>query len=889
MWELRKRFPLGRLSMRSSTIFATVVLVASLALTLLTGSTALAADATWQGSAISYGSNQYVKADPKAMPGLPSSIGSSPAIYVYTEPATSSPSTPTKKAHLIYFATGTDPTTATSATYVTFDFTPPDTYANGSPATPISIDIQAGTSKGTTSCALDGIGWIVCPVSNFLASAMDWMFEILSNFLTVRPVQTSQDNALFRMWSVMRNFANLVFVIVFLIVIYSQVTNVGLSNYGIKRILPRLVLVAIMVNISYWVYAIGIDISNISGHSIQQLFINLRNTVVGGEGNSWEVSSWQSVTSFILSGGTAAVLTGIGVNILLGSAISGAVYMLIPILVIVLTSVLVALLVMALRQALITILIIISALTFVAYLLPNTEKYGQKANGLFMTMLAMFPILSLIFGGSQLAGAAIIQNANSINLLLLGMAVQVAPVIVTPLLVRFSGALLTRVAGMVNNPNKGLIDRTRNWARERADEQKARVLGNPAAAGWRGATARRTQNIDAKRRKREGWKKANEGFADARWANDHQSHQIHEAMERANMQKETGEAVAQAAVNRMKTTQGHEMQIGDVNLRVAKLDADVTKAQGDVQFENLRAGFSAHNPMPTDRRLGQIAMHAQRLTQDSMVTSQQLHNAQHVQQQDFANALQASASLRQVAGGIAEDGATAAFASAVTATRKAWGERTNNSEQLLNHFNPSGLQRQKLAMGAEDITITDTVTGQPIYTFSKNDVHAREAAIEMQMAGGGTLKEIEQIVMNSGGSLGEYKTTIKAGIVSNKLADKAAYLGGKTIDKVSQGKITSEVDLDMAVADTIGKGKIRAEQLATMDLDAVIRIFKVATSGSVAGVDENDLAKYPERLAALGANAQKALKNPSLSGKVADNVREQLEKMVATWPPPPES
>lgn len=886
MWELRKRFPLGRLSMRTNIIFATMVIVASFVLTLLTGSTALAADATWQGSSISYGSNQFIKADPKAMPGLPSSISSSPAVYIYTEPATSSPSTPTKKAHLIYFASGTDPTTATSATYVTFDFTPPDTYANGSSATAISIDAQAATSKGVTSCALEGIGWIVCPVSNFLASAMDWMFEILSNFLTVRPVQTSQDNALFRMWSVMRNFANVVFVIVFLIVIYSQVTNIGLSNYGIKRILPRLVLVAIMVNISYWVYAIGIDLSNISGHSIQQLFINLRNTVVGGEGNSWEISSWQSVTSFILSGGTAAVLTGIGVNMLLGSAISGAVYMLIPILVIVLTSVLVALLVMALRQALITILVIISALTFVAYLLPNTEKYGQKANGLFLTMLTMFPVLSLIFGGAQLAGTAIIQNANSINLILLGMAVQVAPVIVTPLLVRFSGTLLTRVAGMVNNPNKGLIDRTRNWARERADEQKARVLGNPAAAGWRGATARRTQNIDAKRRKREGWKKANESFADARWANDHQSHQIHEAMERASMQKETGEAIGQAAVNRLKTTNGSRIQIDDVNLRIAKIDADMTKTGADVQFENMRAKESALNQTPS--HLASQARYARQQALGSAVLAQQLGNAQHVQQQNLADAFQADPAMREAAGGIAPDGAKAAFASAISATRKAWGERTDNSEQLLKHFNPSGELRQKLAMGVDDISIKDAA-GKVIYTFNKGDVHAREAAIEMQLGGAGSFKDIEQIVMSSGGELDQYKTTIKDAVAKNKLAEKAAYLGGKNIDKIGQGLIKNEGDLNKAVANTIGAGKIRAEQLATMDLDAVIRIFKVATSGNLVGVDEKDLAKYPERLAALGANAQKALKNPSLSGRVADNVREELEKMVAAWPPPPDS
>lgn len=884
MWELKKRFSFGRLSKRNSITFATLTIVVSFVLSLLVSPTTLAADATWQGNAISYGSKQYIKVDPATTPGLPSAVSGASAVYMYVEPPISGPSTPTQKAHLIYFATGTDPTAATSANHVVYDYTPPSTYVNGSSASTISIDPQASaTSKGTTSCALEGIGWIVCPVSNFLAGAMDWMFEILSSFLAVRPVQTTQDNALFRMWSVMRNFANVAFLIAFLIIIYSQVTSIGISNYGIKRLLPRLILVAILVNTSYWIYAVGVDLSNISGHSVQQLFINLRNTVVGSEGNSWDVTSWQSVTGFILSGGTATVLAGIGVHMLLGSTISGAVYMLVPILVIVLTSVLVALLVMALRQALITILIIVSPLIFVAYLLPNTEKFGQKGNSLFGTMLLMFPILSFIFGGSQVAGAAIIQNANSINIILLGMAVQVAPVIVTPLLIKFSGALLTRVAGMVNNPNRGLIDRTRNWAKERAAEQKSRVLANPARPGWRGATTRRAQNIDAKRRDREGWKKANDAFSDARWANDNRSHRIHEALERADMQKDTGEAIAKAHVERLKTTNGSRLQAADVNLRIAKIDADTAESRANVQFENMRSKESDLNQIPAGLR--SHARYAREQTLGAAVVAQQLSNAQHMQQQEFADALQANATLRQAAGGIAPDGAKAAFASAIAATRKAWGDRTDNSEQLLKHFNPGGADRHALAMGAKDIVIKDDA-GKVLYTFSKDDVHAREAAIEMQMAGAGTVKEVDEIIMKSGSDLSQYKTTIKDAIVKNKLAEKAVYWGGKTIDDISQGKIKDEAGLNRAVTRTIASGKIKPEHLASMDLEAVKRVFEVAkTGGDSSELSTEDKAMLPESIRQLGASAKAALTNPSLKGKVAPNVRAQLDKMVALWPP----
>ena len=73
---------------------------------------------------------------------------------------------------------------------------------------------------------------------------------------------------------------------------------------------------------------------------------------------------------------------------------------------------LLVLLIMAARQALIVILIIISPLAFVCYLLPGTEKWFKKWRDLFFTMLVFFPAFAVIFGGAQLAGIIIIQNAT---------------------------------------------------------------------------------------------------------------------------------------------------------------------------------------------------------------------------------------------------------------------------------------------------------------------------------------------------------------------------------------------------------------------------------------------------------------------------------------------
>src|SRR5680860_295958 len=102
-----------------------------------------------------------------------------------------------------------------------------------------------------TSCAIPGgIGWIVCPVVNFLAWTADSAFSLLNdNFLKTNPAifgDTTQ-----AAWGSMRSIANVAFVIAFLIIIFSQITSVGITNYGIKKLLPRIIIAAILVNLSF--------------------------------------------------------------------------------------------------------------------------------------------------------------------------------------------------------------------------------------------------------------------------------------------------------------------------------------------------------------------------------------------------------------------------------------------------------------------------------------------------------------------------------------------------------------------------------------------------------------------------------------------------------------
>lgn len=323
---------------------------------------------------------------------------------------------------------------------------------------------NGGTSSGPTttpdktSCSINGIGWIVCPVMRFMAQVTDYAYGIVADMLKTPALDTSTTSPMYQSWAVMRNFANVAFVIAFLLIIYAQITGVGITNYGIKKLLPRIIVAAILVNVSYWICAIAIDLSNILGSSLSGLL----------EGIAKEPQLFQSGKSFASSGGGGGwdILTvGIIVGVAAGAALYAGLSMLIPMLLAALVAIITVVIVLTARQALIVLLTVISPLAFVAYLLPNTEKLFHKWREVYQDLLLLFPIIAIIFGASKLA-SVIVMNAPGANTLtqIMAAGITIIPLAITPIIMKTTKGVLGKIGAYVNNPNRGPIDRMRKGA-----------------------------------------------------------------------------------------------------------------------------------------------------------------------------------------------------------------------------------------------------------------------------------------------------------------------------------------------------------------------------------------------------------------------------------------
>lgn len=344
-----------------------------------------------------------------------------------------------------------------------------------------NTEVCTGEDCGTesaSSCVVEGVGWLVCPITNFLANMTDWAYSYLAENLlqTDAALLNTDPNATnsagerigtgtLDAWSAMRNVANVLFVIAFLVIIYSQLTSAGVTNYGVKKLLPRIVVAAILVNLSFFVCQILVDLSNILGASLNNFF--------GGIANGITLPDSLDSSSSVNAGGFK--LVDIAVLVLAGGV---AVYLALPILGTVLLGGLMAVLmivaILLARKALIVLLVVLAPVAFVAYLLPNTEQWYKKWQKMFIGLLMVYPIVGLVFGASNLASAVLRSSAGDDTMLqIMAAGVAILPLFVVPSILK--GAL-NSVNGVGNIASK-LSGKATGWGRKRGGEGQQRALG----------------------------------------------------------------------------------------------------------------------------------------------------------------------------------------------------------------------------------------------------------------------------------------------------------------------------------------------------------------------------------------------------------------------------
>ncbi|MBR3256621.1 hypothetical protein IKG10_03090 [Candidatus Saccharibacteria bacterium] len=320
------------------------------------------------------------------------------------------------------------------------------------------------------------LGWILCPIVKGIGESLANVYEnIVEPFLVIEPslISNSDKNGTFLAWDIFRNIANWMFVIILLAVIFSQITGVGINNYGIKKIIPKLIVMAIVVNLSYLICQLAVDLSNILGSGLNAMFSGIASQV---DANATSSAAYFSGLIKVVSaavGVVAGIATAGTVAFVAISVITGGWSIIVPVLLGLMSaflSVMFMFVVLFVRQALVVLLVAVSPVAFVLYALPNTKKIFDRWLSAFKGVLLLYPLAGALIGGGLLASVIIVTasanaaasaNAGSDQLQLLflyigGMLLQVVPFFFLPTLFKKSLNAVGDIGNKISGFGRGL-------------------------------------------------------------------------------------------------------------------------------------------------------------------------------------------------------------------------------------------------------------------------------------------------------------------------------------------------------------------------------------------------------------------------------------------------
>ena len=342
---------------------------------------------------------------------------------------------------------------------------------------------EANANKDKNSCAIEWVGWIACPIIRGSTGIVIGLYNFMQeNFLNIKSdqlfSQSEKGKEVFKHWVTFRDIANVFFVIMIAIIIFSQVTGAGISSYGIKKMLPKIIIYAILVNISWYIVVIAIDISNIIGSTIFKWLSNDGHWDFSSDAQT-EASPIEGILAghakigaLIAAGVTAALVAGSTILLFLVSAAFAVVM---------------TVFVLMIREAAVIVLVVISPLAFVAGLLPNTEGLFKKWMKLTKNMLMIYPICSLIVGASLFVSNLLYGVADDP---LLKVIYGILPILSLFTIIAVIKTVLSFVNGLTGGNLRGTFDRmsgkinsvgqNSNWAKALKEKEAKRSIGGIA-------------------------------------------------------------------------------------------------------------------------------------------------------------------------------------------------------------------------------------------------------------------------------------------------------------------------------------------------------------------------------------------------------------------------
>ena len=418
----------------------------------------------------------------------------------------------------------TDSTIGTATKFVDKSFTVvagknTDVSETAKSATDPALD-AANTTDGSSGSTNDEkceaaieMGWIVCSLARAADSFATWLEGVIVSLLRINDSQSAY-GGIKDGWSQIRIVSSAVIVLIALLMIASQIFSFDfMSAYTMKKVLPRLVIAAILIQLSWFIFTTMISLVNALGDGVQAILLA---PFPGLSAASAQGDTLQFILKTFADNSADGWTFGAGMILLAGGAVVGFAAMgglagiaLAAIGIII--ACLVAFVTLVLRKVLILALLLMAPLALAAWILPGTQKWWDRWWGMFSKLLFMYPlVIGLITVGqigaylaAQSGGfvapaalpsqfAAVGDTTSNMVVFFIILIAYFGPFFFIPSMFKLGGSLLGKVSAMATSGGSALkkarpirnIEKARDNNKAAKDyNSKQRGLGLANGAG----------------------------------------------------------------------------------------------------------------------------------------------------------------------------------------------------------------------------------------------------------------------------------------------------------------------------------------------------------------------------------------------------------------------
>lgn len=295
--------------------------------------------------------------------------------------------------------------------------------------------IEKAEIDSQDDCVQNTLSFFICPVRDFVVDAADGLMVIVFEQLKLDPLvgPGASDSSLQiqKAFVQFRNIANSLYVIIFLVIIISNFISVGLDNYSIKKMLPRLIAAVIGTQFAFLICSILVDLSNVLLVTIPSL-INTGGQNIADVLGKPLVSSAQGSTINSFLGTIAMVLLIIIVAIAaIVVSIIGFVYLLF-------------------RKVFLIILILVSPVALAAWVLPQTQTFAKKWLDWFIKLLLMGPIIGFLLAITVFMSNILVSSGDDL-LVFAGILIPLLAIGAIPKAFKWSGDIMVKTKDAVSS------------------------------------------------------------------------------------------------------------------------------------------------------------------------------------------------------------------------------------------------------------------------------------------------------------------------------------------------------------------------------------------------------------------------------------------------------